>query len=247
MRSIWEIPGKVLNLFCLGLAVLWSALCALFSLPLYWIKEDYGQRTHTLFGKGWLAIMGIKLEVINPQNLPKMGVLAPNHESMFDIPVLSSLPTHFRWISKKEVKRIPFIGWSMQAMGCYFVARDRSGKDLNILKAVEDDLRLGNCVLIFPEGTRTRTGALLPFKKGAFKTAQNAGVPLVPIAITGTRSIAPPGKLPSRKHRVLVRVGNPIIISPGESLDKVMESFRATLTELLKENRLALNAGPPGA
>ncbi len=240
MERMLDIPKKLLNLICLGLCVIWSAGCAFISVPLYWIKRSYGQRVHRFFGQGWLTIMGIELKVIDAQNFPEKGVLAPNHQSMFDIPVLSSLPITFRWISKKEVKRIPFIGWSMQAMGCYFVARDRSGKDLNVMKVVEEDLQRGNCVVIFPEGTRTRTGELLPFKKGAFKIAQNSGVPLVPIAITGTRSIAPPGKFPSRKHRVLLRVGKPLFVEKGESLEKAASTYREALVGLLEKNRAEL-------
>lgn len=181
--------------------------------------------------------MGIQVEFYGLDNLPKSGViLAPNHESMFDILVMASIPYDFSWLSKEEVGRIPFIGQSMKAMGCFFVRRDRSGGDMNVMKELETAVRDGRSVLIFPEGTRTRTGELLPLKKGAFRTAQNAGVPLIPIAIQGTRAIAKPGELPTRGHRVRVMIGRPFPVPAQAELAEVMEKFRLELTKLLAEN-----------
>jgi 1-acyl-sn-glycerol-3-phosphate acyltransferase len=179
------------------------------------------------------------VEFIGLENLPPRGVLAPDHQSLLDIIVLASLPTGIRWISKKEVASIPFLGWALRASGCYFVKRDRSGGDLNVMREVEEGLQKGELVLIFPEGTRTRTGELLPLKKGAFKTATNAHVPVCPIAVSGTYEIAPPGKLLPVKwgHRVIVRIGHPMPLDPKLPLADSMEQFRQNLQRLLEQNR----------
>lgn len=229
----------MLDKLCLVLAVVHSALISFLSVPFFILVPKIGQKFQQGFGLGWIWLMGIRVTTHGLDNFPKEGgaILAANHESMFDIPLLCSLGHPLCWLSKEEVGKLPFIGWSMKAMGCYFVKRNRSGHDLNVMKDVEDGLRDGASIVIFPEGTRTRTGKLLPFKKGAFKTAQNTGVPLVPIAITGTYQIAPPGIWPSRGHSVTVRIGSPLFISAEETLESAQRRYRENLIKLLSIDR----------
>jgi 1-acyl-sn-glycerol-3-phosphate acyltransferase len=154
---------------------------------------------------------------------------------MFDILVVATLPITFRWISKVQVGRIPFLGAAMRAMNTYFVRRDHSAGDLEIMKQVEKGLREGYSVVVFPEGTRTRTGQLLPFKKGAFRISQNAGCLVVPIGIFGTFGIAPAGKLPVRwGHRVVINIGDAFQVPPG-SIEKSVEIFRDRIVNLINE------------
>ena len=229
---------NIFNLACLFVASLWTLFVAIMAAICFQFSRSLGQIFHHAFGKGGLALMGIKVRKIGLENIPRSGCIwAPNHESLFDILLLSSLPYDFAWISKEQVGKIPFIGTAMRGMGCYFVKRNRSAHDLNIMSEVEEGLKKGAMVVIFPEGTRTRTGELLPFKKGAFKTAKNSGVPLIPMAITGTRAIAPPGKLPSFGHNITLRVGTPFYIAPDEDLNLAMGRYRQTLSQLLSEDR----------
>jgi 1-acyl-sn-glycerol-3-phosphate acyltransferase len=229
-----SIIRNIFDLLCFMSAWAWTLICALFAIPAFRFYPPLGHKIHHAFGRGCLWLMGIKVEVIGTENLkPRGAIWAPNHESLFDIPLLSSLPEDFAWISKAEVQKIPFIAGTMHAMGCYFVNRDRSARDLNLMKEVEAGLRNGSRLVIFPEGTRTRTGELLPFKKGAFRTAKNSGVPLIPIAIRGTRNIAKPGKLPSVNHRVTVTIGEPYWISPEKSVAEGMAEYREILSKLL--------------
>ena len=231
--------SKLLDLFFVGLSFFASGVIALCSLPFFLYSHQVGQRFQYAFGRCWLHFMKIHRTVIGLENLPPNGgaILAPNHESMFDIPLISSLGYDIRWISKKEVGRIPFIGQAMRAMGCYFVSRDRSQKDLSVMSEVEEGLQKGQSVVIFPEGTRTRSGELLPFKKGAFRIAQKSGAKLVPIAITGAREIAEPGKPPTRGHQVIGRIGKPMVIDPKDTLPRAMEEFRERLVNLLSIDR----------
>lgn len=217
------------------IASAWSLFCGALALLAFVFSRNWGFKVHRLWGRGCCWLIGIKVNFEGLENLPDRGVLAPNHESLYDIVVLASLPIDFRWISKDSVRRIPFIGWTMIAMGCFFVKRDKSGHDLNVMKHVEDALHDGAVVVIFPEGTRSRSGELLPFKKGAFKTAVNAGVPLIPVAIKGTYSIAPPGKLPQKRgHRVTVTIGKPFSTSHRPPLLELMGEFRGRMTQLIE-------------
>lgn len=238
-----DFPGRdffgfIATCLALILVVIWSIFIASLSTLGYLVYRPLGEITHRWWGAVILWLLGIRADYRHLERLPPAAVLASNHESMFDMMALAAMPYEKRWISKKSIAYLPFIGWAMKAMGCYFVTRDRSGRDVNVMKQVEDGLRAGHSVVIFPEGTRTRTGELLPFKKGAFRLAINAGVPLVPIAISGSRSIAPPGKLPTRRgHRMIVQIGEPMRHIPGEPVEDFMARYRTVLVGLLKENQ----------
>lgn len=239
---MWVI-SKVVSVLAIIFSAVISLVFSTSAVPVYLLSPRLGTKIHQLWG--WLVCgsFGIRVEIRGLENLPDRGVMAPNHESLFDILVLACLPVHFRWIAKEQVKRIPGIGWVMWAMGCFFLKRDRSGHDLKVMKGVETALSQGALVAIFPEGTRTRTGQLLPFKKGAFKTAVNAGVPVIPVAISGTFHIAPPGRLPDRwGHRVVVAIGKPVPTVPSRPLEVVMTEYRATLEQLLAQSRAGGNA-----
>lgn len=113
-------------------------------------------------------------------------VVVSNHESFADILLLSHLPWEMKWFSKAEIMRIPVLGWAMQLAGDIPIwrgkgesARDAMNKSLEVLKKKVS-------VMIFPEGTRSPTGKMLPFKDGAFRLAIEAGVPVLPLVVTGT-------------------------------------------------------------
>jgi 1-acyl-sn-glycerol-3-phosphate acyltransferase len=230
--------AKIVNLICLFLGVVWTVLVSCFCIPAFLLNEKWGHFFMRRWGQGLCVLMDIDITLVDGENLPREGgpsrLIAPNHQSGFDIFVLAALPVDFKWVSKVEVARIPFAGWVLHAMGAYLVRRDRSSHDLNVMGEVEAGLRSGRNALIFPEGTRTRTGEMLPFKKGAFRTAQNSGVPLLPIGISGTFAIAPPGKVPTRGHKVTVRVGPPFPVPPGMDIAVAMEEYRAVLVKLLE-------------
>lgn len=234
-----RLLNKIYTLLWAFIGLTLSCLIGFSSLPFYAMKREWGQKFHHAFGRVGLWCMGIKVEYIGLENLPQNGgaILAPNHESFFDILVLASVPYDFSWLSKEENGKIPGIGHAMRAMGCYFVKRDRSEHDANVMGDVEQGLISGRSVIIFPEGTRTRTGELLPFKKGAFRTAKQTGAPIIPIALTGTRDIAKPGELPTRGHRVTARFGKPFFVAKEAELPQTMKNFKEVLTNLLSLDR----------
>lgn len=231
---------RVFIIICWCLGALWTITCAIFALPGFLLNERVGHWIHRMWGRGLCLLVGAKVEIQNIENLPRNEgvIIAPNHESMFDMFILSPLPINYKWIAKTQFLKFPLIGWVMWAMGCYFVRRDQSEHDLRVMKQVEERLRTGTSVTIFPEGTRTRTGELLPFKKGPFKIAQNVGTRIVPIAIIGTRAIAPAGRLPDKfGHHVILRIGKPMSIPRNVPLTESMEDFRRELIALLGDRR----------
>lgn len=125
-------------------------------------------------------------------------IVASNHLSMFDIPLLfRGLPLHGRFLSKKEIFRIPLVGRAMRTIGIVEVNRQAHGSSR---QAINDGVKVaaerGYSLLVFPEGTRSRTAELLPFKKGAFRIAIDTGLPLLPVVIEGTNRVnKPEGKI----------------------------------------------------
>jgi 1-acyl-sn-glycerol-3-phosphate acyltransferase len=228
-RTALVITATVWTL-CLSFAVLAAALL---------VSRKVGHRLHRLWGRGICFIYGIRVDIVSAFQIPEAGgaVLIANHQSMFDIPILACLPVDFKWVSKHEVRRVPLLGWGMRAMGCFFVTRRDSTKDLNVLKSVEDGLVSGSKVFFFPEGTRSKDGELKPFKKGAFRVSQHTATPLCPIAIGGSFELVRENPLPCRRgFDVSVRVGAPLWPMPGEPLNSYIERGRKELVRLLEES-----------
>ncbi len=144
---------QILNLLSVLAALVWTAVVASLTLLAFLLSEKAGHYFHRLWGTGCLKLLGVDLTVEGEENIPATGglILAPNHESYFDIFVICALPVNFKWVAKAEIRNIPLIGWAMRIMGCYFVRRDGGKGDLNVLKGVEEGLRDGGRILIFPE------------------------------------------------------------------------------------------------
>lgn len=143
-----------------------------------------------------------KLRVTGREHLSWRGgaVLAANHASLIDILVLFALFRPYKWVSKAENFRIPFVGWNMTLNGYVPLVRGDRESVVKMLGRCSDLLRKGNHVLFFPEGTRSKDGELRPFKDGAFELAVQHGVPLVPIAVHGTGRALPKHGMVLREH-----------------------------------------------
>jgi 1-acyl-sn-glycerol-3-phosphate acyltransferase len=143
-----------------------------------------------------------KLRVTGREHLPWRGpaVLVANHASLIDILVLFALYRPYKWVSKAENFRLPFVGWNMHLNGYVPLTRGDRESVVSMLSRCGTLLRRGNPVLFFPEGTRTTSGALQPFKDGAFELAVEHGVPVIPIAVHGTGRALPKHGLVLREH-----------------------------------------------
>ena len=180
----------------------------------------------------WVARVKVNLKGIEnlPQNTP--CILMPNHQSNFDIPVLlGRLPVQFRWLAKAELFRIPIFGRGMR--GCGYISIDRSNRK-SAFKSLGDAvlrIRDGASVLVFPEGTRSRDGEIGTFKKGGFVLTVDAGVPIVPIIIYGTRTIMPKGSVLMRPRDVHMEILPPVETSAytRETKDLLIKEVRTII------------------
>jgi 1-acyl-sn-glycerol-3-phosphate acyltransferase len=183
-----------------------------------------------------LRIFGVKVHFVGLENLEngKTYVYVSNHASMFDIPaVIGSIPDEVRIVFKKELSYVPIWGWAL-AVGHYISIDRFSAKDaMKSLDEAAEKIRQGASVLLFAEGTRTKTGKLQPFKRGAFSLAAKSGIPVVPLTINNSFNILPKGSLRIRPADISLIVDTPI---PTTSIDgkadevRLMEAVRAAIS-----------------
>jgi 1-acyl-sn-glycerol-3-phosphate acyltransferase len=139
-------------------------------------------------------------------------VFLSTHQSWMDIPVmLGYLPAQLRIAAKREVFLIPFLGWHMRRGGHISINRGSTAEAVASLRRAAAELRRGGVsAFLFPEGTRTRDGSLQPLKKGGFRLAVESGLPIVPVAIVGTRRAMPRGSMVLRRGPVVMHLGPPL-------------------------------------
>jgi len=179
-----------------------------------------------------LGTSGIRVRVEGLENVTPdaAAIYCVNHQSAMDIPVLFvNLPVQFRFVAKRSLFNMPFMGWHLRRSGHIPVDRDRPREAMKSMKKVAKEIREGKSVLFFPEGHRSRNGQLLPFKAGSFYIAILAGVPIVPITINGTPKVLKPDTY----H---VRAGQTeMIIHPAISTEGVTLHDVETLSQKVKD------------
>jgi 1-acyl-sn-glycerol-3-phosphate acyltransferase len=153
-------------------------------------------------------------------------VMVANHLSLLDILVLFRLFTHFKWVSKIENFRVPFVGWNMSMNRYIKLRRGDRASVVKMMKACRQTLDEGNSIMMFPEGTRSPTGRMRAFKTGAFELALESRRPILPIVVRGTSDALP-------KRGFVLRGRHPIRVDVLEALPH--ESFRGDSIEALTE------------
>lgn len=189
----------------------------------------------------WLS--GIKVEVQNGQYIlgERAAVYAVNHTSNVEPPILysalSGLFPRLRILYKAELRKLPILVRAFDLAGFVPLERGNREQSLPAIERAAEALREGNSFLIFPEGTRSRTGELLPFKKGGFIMALKGQAPIVPVAISGARDAMHKGSLIIRPVHIVVRFGRPIETTGLglEDRDVLIAQARAAVASLLGE------------
>jgi 1-acyl-sn-glycerol-3-phosphate acyltransferase len=165
-------------------------------------------------------------------------VAVSNHESYADIFLISHLPWEMKWLSKETMFKIPFFGWMMRMAGDIEVRRGERTSIVRAMKEARDRLSKRVSVMIFPEGTRSRDGELLPFKDGAFRLAVESGSPILPIVVAGTRDCMQKGTFRFQKARARVKVLPPIDVTGMTMAD--VAALRDRTRTLIADARHAL-------
>lgn len=164
---------------------------------------------------GWLLrVSGVTIDVVGLEHVAtsRAQLLLSNHASWYDVLALAHIiPRRYRFVGKRELARVPLWGRAWQAAGHVAIDRTDTQRAIASLDLVarmtQQDER---AIIMFPEGTRSATGELQPFKKGAFMLALHTGIEIVPVAVSGTRRILPKGGWRVRSGRIIVRFGTPI-------------------------------------
>jgi 1-acyl-sn-glycerol-3-phosphate acyltransferase len=224
LTVVFGLPGTLLALLLPGRTLKGKVFL--------WVSRNYSRIV--------LKALGVRVTSRGLGNidLQKPYVFMANHASHADAPVLASvLPHPLHWVFKKELSKIPVLGWVLLACGQIMIDRSDPEGARAALKEVFSGLSGNSSVMILPEGTRSRDGKLRPLKKGGFWMALDAGLPIVPVRVSGTRGIVAADSLRIRPGRVLVEVFPPIPTEGKGSAD---------LPDLMERVREALLSGTTG-
>jgi 1-acyl-sn-glycerol-3-phosphate acyltransferase len=218
------IPAVSLYTVVLGTASLLSTL--------FDRRGNVGHRCARAWSWLILKTTGVQVQVEGLERLDpsRSYVFAANHQSIYDIPILfASLPFQLRIIAKESLGRIPFMGWHLRRTGHVLV--DRSKPGAGVVRMMQRLVAAGHSLIVFPEGTRSTDGSVGRFKGGSFVVALQAGLPVVPISVVGSRHVMFRGELTVRPGRVTVIVHDPIETA-NVPRDAARE-FAATVREVI--------------
>jgi 1-acyl-sn-glycerol-3-phosphate acyltransferase len=220
-------------------------LTALFALSasIFTLFDSSG-RSYALHARLWariaLALNSTPVELRGAGHLPDGPfILMSNHQSNFDIlSLIATIPRRVYWIAKKELFDIPVFGPSMRRGGYIPLDRSDGRKALKSMENAASVIRQGSSVVMFPEGTRSRDGRLLPFKRGGFMLAVRAGVPVIPVTINGSGRVNPGGLIRLYSGRITLtlhpRIDVPDGIKKSAAEEWLMEKVREAITSGLE-------------
>jgi len=192
-----------------------------------------------IWSRWLLRAAGVRVEVHGLEHMDpsRPQIIAANHVSWFDVAALAAVvPKRYRFIAKRELAAVPIWGRAWQAAGHIAIDRRDTQRAVAALDAAADIVRADHStIIIFPEGTRSPTGQLQPFKKGAFMLALRAGIEIVPTAVQGTHRILPRDSWRVRAGRIIVRFGPPVDSAAYDETtrDELVARVRSEIQALL--------------
>lgn len=206
IRTIWVGLNLILATIPASLVVIVAALLR--------IRGGIYDDASRLWSRWLLRASGTRVRVAGFENVKedRPQIIASNHESWYDVfAIAATLPGRFKFVAKKELASIPFFGWGWRAAGHISIDRSDTQSAIRSLEQAGETMRRDHAkVVIFPEGTRSSTGDLLPFKKGGFMLALHTGVEIVPVGVHGGRTILRKADWRIHRGEMVLRFGEPI-------------------------------------
>lgn len=219
------IPAVTLYTIVLGTASLLSTI--------FDRSGDFGHRCARAWAWLILKTTGVRVRVAGLEHVDshRSYVVAANHQSIYDIPIIfTTLPLQLRIVAKESLGRIPFLGWHLQRTGHLLV--DRKNPGAGILKRMGTLVAAARSVIVFPEGTRSTDGTVGRFKGGIFLLAIDSSLPVLPVSIARSRFVMMKGQLMVRPHEVSVTI-HPAITTEGITREHARD-FAAEVHEVIR-------------
>ncbi|MBN1952732.1 MAG: 1-acyl-sn-glycerol-3-phosphate acyltransferase [Bacteroidales bacterium] len=188
---------------------------------------------------GFLVPMLVKVKGREHIKKGTSYVIMANHQSSYDIILLYGwIGVDFKWIMKKELRKIPGLGYGSEKVGHIFIDRSNSRAALESLNLAKKKLVNGTCVIVFPEGTRSETGEPGVFKRGGFKMALDLELPILPVSLAGTRNILAVGSWNILPGRVKMIIHEPVDISSytEKNIRELMDRTKEIIYKPMREN-----------
>lgn len=228
MKPLYIIYQYLIAFPLIIVVTLFTAIFTILCFP--WKNGKAPRAVQVFWSRSVLWLLLIPIKVAGKENVdPKQSyVFVANHQSFLDVfAVYGWLPNNFKWLMKKEIRKVPFVGTACAVAGHIFVDRSNPRAALQSMDHIKKELVDGISTVIFPEGTRTKTGEMGRFKQGAFKIAMDMGLPVVPLSLGGFFKAMPSGQaFANPRARVSLHIGKPIDISQFNDINEAMEYLR---------------------
>ncbi|MCP3101584.1 1-acyl-sn-glycerol-3-phosphate acyltransferase [Myxococcus sp. K15C18031901] len=232
------------KIFCILTAGVWTIVCfplAILAMVVTFRASNSLWVVREIWSPVLLWAGGAKLEVIGQENVDpnRPTIYVANHQSTLDIPAhFMAVPVAFRYVAKEQLKWVPLIGWYLALAGHVFVNRGERSKAIASLDRAAAKIRGGISIFLYPEGTRSEDGRVLPFKKGPFALALKARVPVCPVTIEGSGALMPKNSWNITPGPVRVKIGKPIDTTCFDEGDR--EGLARAVREVIIADSLSL-------
>lgn len=226
MLPIVVIATIVTSILTIIVCSLWNAKTTSYYLAKWWARIVC-----------WISL--VRVTVSGQENIDRKTsyVFVANHQGAYDIfSIYGFLGHNFRWMMKKSLEKIPFVGYACRRAGHIFVDNSTPSAVKHTLEDAEKRLQGGMSLVVFPEGTRSRNGKMRPFKRGAYQLAVEFGLPVVPVTIAGSYDIMPKDAKISKWGHITLTIHKPIYApSEGHDLAQLMDETYTTIASVLPE------------
>lgn len=236
MKILYILYQYLIGFPLIIVVTLFTALLTIICFP--WRNGKLPRTVQVFWSRSVLWLLLVPIKVTGRENVDsnQSYVFVANHQSFLDVfAVYGWLPNNFKWLMKKELRKIPFVGTACAVAGHIFVDRSNPRAAMESLTYIKAQLHDGISTVIFPEGTRTRTGEMGRFKQGAFKIAMDMDLLVVPISLSGFFDAMPRNKFYVKPFsRVALHIGKPIDISQFNDINEAMTELHTQVKNGIK-------------